>query len=261
MLLPRILTALIGIPLMLFLIHQGSIPFLVFVMGIIFLSLYEYRIVLICGGKEVQKYLVLGGGVFLALGTLNKNLFSPLLILLITCSFVGEMLRNNRSLERIAMSLLGTLLIGWTLSHLFLLRNLRPYGESLTYLLVFCIWIMDSVAYFAGSWIGRKKLAPSLSPGKSWEGAMAGFLGAVGTSYGFCFLFLHGIYSGWAALAMGSLIGIFGQISDLAESMIKRSSGVKDSGYLLPGHGGILDRFDSFLLTTPLLYYMITFLF
>ncbi|MBI4051754.1 MAG: phosphatidate cytidylyltransferase [Elusimicrobia bacterium] len=251
---------MLGIPLILFMVHLGSFPFMLFVLGIIVLSLYEYGIILSLGGKGVQRHLVLWGGTLLALSALLQNSFFLFLTLCLIASMVGEMFKSERSLERVGLSLLGILLIAWTLSHLFLLRDLRPFGEELTYLLVLSIWIMDSAAYFIGTLFGKRKLAASISPGKTWEGTVAGFLTAIAISYGFCSFFLSGTFSPHKAVLLGLLIGVFGQISDLAESIVKRSVGVKDSSHLLPGHGGVLDRFDSFLFTAPLLYYTLPYL-
>jgi phosphatidate cytidylyltransferase len=115
------------------------------------------------------------------------------------------------------------------------------------------VWVCDSAAYFAGRAIGRKKLMVRVSPNKTWEGALAGFLAAVGMFLIARELFLPYLSHGHA-VATGCIIGVFGQIGDLAESLLKRDAGVKDSSSLIPGHGGMLDRFDSLLFVSPLLF-------
>ena len=120
------------------------------------------------------------------------------------------------------------------------------------------IWACDSAAYFAGRGFGRHKLFERVSPKKTWEGAVAGFLAAIGA-----FLLMKAVALPYLslreALVCGAVIGVFGQIGDLVESLMKRDAGVKDSSALLPGHGGILDRFDSLIFVSPLLFFYLDF--
>jgi phosphatidate cytidylyltransferase len=121
------------------------------------------------------------------------------------------------------------------------------------------IWMCDSAAYFAGRAFGRHKLFPRVSPNKTWEGAVAGLVAAIGT-----FLLARGLILPYlsiaSALVCGSIVGVFGQLGDLIESLLKRDAGVKDSSALIPGHGGILDRFDSLIFVAPLLFFYLDFL-
>jgi len=114
------------------------------------------------------------------------------------------------------------------------------------------IWVGDTFAYFAGRWVGRYKLAPQLSPGKTWEGAAANLLGSL--LVGLAFARWVGVPKGHM-LAMSGLANVAGQIGDLLESAYKRCAGTKDSGSLLPGHGGILDRIDALILSLPVVWY------
>ncbi len=109
------------------------------------------------------------------------------------------------------------------------------------------VWLCDTLAYFGGSTLGRHKLAPQASPNKSWEGAFSGLIGAILGGWAGYLLFSPDEIALWELLTIGAIVGVFGQLGDLAESMIKRDAGVKDSSSILPGHGGVLDRFDSFL--------------
>ena len=115
------------------------------------------------------------------------------------------------------------------------------------------VWLCDSAAYFAGRSFGRTKLLPRVSPNKTWEGALAGFVAAVGMFLLARELLLPYLSVGHA-VATGCIIGVFGQVGDLAESLLKRDAGVKDSSSLIPGHGGMLDRFDSLLFVSPILF-------
>jgi phosphatidate cytidylyltransferase len=147
----------------------------------------------------------------------------------------------------------GILYIGWLLSLLVILR--LDAGRNWIYLALFTTFASDTAAYFIGKAIGVHKLAPSISPGKTWEGAIAGVCGGVIISVLFTLdtpfqLPVH--Y--WQAIILGVLISVFGQLGDLAESLLKRNFGVKDSGGIMPGHGGILDRLDSILFAGAVVY-------
>ncbi len=131
---------------------------------------------------------------------------------------------------------------------------------GLTVISVFAmIWICDSAAFHVGSAMGRHKLLPRVSPKKSWEGAIAGFVLAIGSGVAAKYLVLDYLSVGSAA-AIGAIVGTIGQLGDLTESLLKRDADVKDSSNLIPGHGGAFDRFDSLLLVSPLVYLYIDFI-
>lgn len=121
------------------------------------------------------------------------------------------------------------------------------------------IWICDTAAYFAGSAMGTHKLLERVSPGKTWEGAIAGFLGALATMVAAQQWFL-GYLTVFDAILLGLIIGVFGQAGDLVESHFKRDAGVKDASGIIPGHGGVYDRFDSLVFVSPLVYLYIDFI-
>ncbi|MDQ5851749.1 MAG: phosphatidate cytidylyltransferase, partial [Chloroflexota bacterium] len=117
----------------------------------------------------------------------------------------------------------------------------------------------DTAAYFVGRAWGRRRMAPSISPNKSWEGAAGGLAGAVVA--GALLVPLLGLpISAAMGMLLGGVGGVAGQAGDLAESLLKRQAGIKDSGHLIPGHGGLLDRADSLLFTVPTLYYLVRWL-
>ncbi len=120
------------------------------------------------------------------------------------------------------------------------------------------IWVCDSAAYFGGRAMGKHKLFERVSPKKSWEGAVWGFIGALATAVAAKYLFLSYLTLG-ESVVMGAIIGLFGQLGDLVESLLKRDVEIKDSSRLIPGHGGILDRFDSLLFVSPILYLYLDF--
>jgi phosphatidate cytidylyltransferase len=257
MLLPRVLTAAFGIPLLLWLAHAGGAAFSVFIVGIAALCCYEYALVLRLGGRPVQwAPTVIIGTALAACAALAAPLGLTLTAGVALVALI-EMFSHVHSLDRAALTFFGALFAGWMPAHLALIRDLRPHGEGFLFMTFVAVWCMDTAAYAVGRSLGRRPLAPQLSPKKTWEGAIGGFAAAVGV----CALFSRGVLKDalpmpWA-LAAGVVIGTSGQLSDLAESMVKRDAGVKDSGALLPGHGGVFDRFDSFILCAPAVYYLL----
>ena len=159
-----------------------------------------------------------------------------------------------------ANTFVGIFLIPWSLAHLINIRDIAHNGEYLTLLMIVTVWICDTGAYFTGRFLGRHKLNKEVSPKKTWEGAIGGTLLAVGGALLMQHLFLPEVLSIKQTVWLGILIAVVGQVSDLSESVIKRSTGVKDSSNLLPGHGGFLDRFDSYLLLAPIFYYIVLYM-
>ena len=157
-----------------------------------------------------------------------------------------------------AILVLGTLYVAWTLGHLLLIRKL-PDGPYLIFFLFLVTWAGDTGAYYAGLGLGSHRLAPVISPNKTVEGLIGGLALAVVTAVLAHLWFLQGLSLGQSLVA-GLLLGIAGVLGDLLESAFKRSAGVKDSGVLIPAHGGMLDRLDSLLLTAPAFYYYLYYL-
>jgi len=154
-----------------------------------------------------------------------------------------------------AWTIAGILYIGWLLSYLVALRGVEGGREWVLFAL-FTTFGYDTAAFFVGRALGKHKLAPNISPGKTWEGAVAGVLGAIIVSLILTSLLNLPLGYGWAVV-LGLLISLFGQLGDLVESLFKRHMVVKDSSHLIPGHGGFLDRIDSVVFTTIVVYYFV----
>ncbi len=263
----RILVALWGIPLILGLSFFGGYSFLLLLLVINGMALWEFYSMY--HYKHIYPYRVLGI-VLSELVLLSMfffpwiPLFSVLLVLLLVVllrHLLGS--RENRSLNTV-FTLGGIFYITFFLGAILHLRMQfneltglvsEVAGGIFLVLLWVTIWICDTMAYFGGRLFGKHKLAPSTSPNKTIEGAVSGFLGAIIVFTAGGMLFLPEL-SFYYHLIGGILVGIFGQLGDLVESRFKRDAGVKDTSTLLPGHGGFLDRFDSFIFLSPLFYFL-----
>jgi phosphatidate cytidylyltransferase len=179
------------------------------------------------------------------------GMFAALLV--IPASYVVGKKQLEDSLPSSAIAVLGTTYVGMLSGSLIRLRNDFPEGSKLIYFLLLVVWLGDSGAYYVGKTFGKHKLSPRISPKKTVEGLMGGVAASVMTAVIIHYTFFEKFPLHHAIIA-GTILSISGVIGDLAESMWKRSADVKDSGTLLPGHGGFLDRFDSILFTAPILY-------
>ncbi len=162
----------------------------------------------------------------------------------------------TRSLVDSAVLVFGVLYLGITLGHLLLTRALEG-GEFLIFFLFLVTWAGDTGAYYAGMGLGRRQLAPVISPNKTVEGLLGGLILAVAAALVARAWFLHS-FSVTDCVAIGLLLTTAGVLGDLTESALKRSAGVKDSGAVIPAHGGMLDRLDSLLFAAPAFYYYVT---
>lgn len=174
-------------------------------------------------------------------------------LLLIPASYVFSKQALEEALPASAISVLGTTYVGLLGGSLIRLRHDFPEGHKLVYFLLLVVWLGDSGAYYVGRKFGKHKLSPRISPKKTIEGLAGGIAMSIITAVVIHFTFFERFPLHHAIIA-GAILSVAGVIGDLAESMWKRSADVKDSGTLLPGHGGFLDRFDSILFTAPILY-------
>jgi phosphatidate cytidylyltransferase len=164
--------------------------------------------------------------------------------------------RKEHAFNQWAWIMAGILYLGLMLGFWVKLRNIDQ-GRDYVFWLLFIIIINDSAAYFTGKALGRHALAPRISPKKTWEGAIGGLIASILISVLFGFIFSLPL-SYRQLVIMGIGASILAQLGDLIESLLKRNSAVKDSGTIMPGHGGILDRIDSYILTAAVAYYVIT---
>jgi len=154
-------------------------------------------------------------------------------------------------------TVMGTMWIGVGLGFFILIRHLPEHGVLALYTVLFAVWAGDTFAYLGGRLLGRHKMAPSTSPGKTWEGFVFGTAATVGVTFLILYQDRNDFLSIAQSLLLGVVIAVAGPLGDLFESLLKRDAGVKDSGTLLGGHGGMLDRLDAFFFAAPAAYFAI----
>ncbi|MEW6061872.1 MAG: phosphatidate cytidylyltransferase [Bacteroidota bacterium] len=307
---PRVLVAVIAIPLILYISYLGGIFFLLLILGIGIAALLEFFTLAKAKGANPQITTAVAGLVALHISFFHEQiqnfilpffldsggiallqklqLFITVLFLFAVLVLIVELFRNKGSVFLNAgFTIFGVMYVGVFLASLIGIREL--YGAEFPYHLAIqffpdstsfsdealrattyswggytvialfaSIWMCDTAAYFGGLSMGKHKLFPRVSPNKSWEGAVWGFVGAVVTMSVFQYYFLPYMQV-HQAIIIGVIIGTVGQVGDLVESLFKRDAQVKDSSALIPGHGGVLDRFDSLIFVSPILYLYIDF--
>ncbi len=259
----RILTAATLVPLVLLLLLKGSFWMVILLTAVVAgLATWEYLTIADDHGAKTPRIpVLLGIAVLFAATYRNTALMLPALgllslILFIFCSFRSPL---ERVLPDTAYSVFALLYLGLTLTTLPLVW-VQQDGPSILVFLFFVVWTGDIAALYIGRPFGRTKLAPRISPNKSWQGSAASLAGSllitwllVSVAPATDILHFTTPLTHWLLLAV--VLNVFAQVGDLVESAIKRGAGVKDSGSLLPGHGGILDRIDALLLAGPALWY------
>ena len=266
--LKRWITGLSALPFLIFLVYKGGAFFtsLVSVAGLV--ALWEcYRMVLGAKTRQISGIILWWGygigfaliwAVYLRGSDLTLSLLAANLLVIAVISMFQ--FKSDRSvLEVITGQLQGIIYIPVLLSFLILIRQ-GSSGMIWIFILLAIIFAGDTSAYYVGSYFGRRKISPAISPGKTIEGAIGGLganliVGTIGKSF-----FLPGLPWGTSILFFIA-VGIAGQVGDLFESELKRSSGIKDSSSILPGHGGILDRIDALLFAAPVAYIFIRYVF
>ncbi len=271
----RVLTAVVAVPLLYFIFYLGGIPFLILILLVILFGNIELFKLL--EAKGIRSERELGIAFSLALGIaayFGYFYFAVVFSFAVIITFLLTLRRQDLSNAIIALStgLFAIIYIGWFLGHAILLRNidhnsnLKTYVETVQglsdvgffyiFLVVSCTFLNDTGAYFIGRWKGKRRLIPHVSPGKTVEGTVGGIISSIITGGVANLIFKAPLEYSWAFI-FGFVIGVVAVFGDLTESLIKRSVEAKDSGGILPGHGGILDRFDSLIFTFPVSYYMV----
>jgi phosphatidate cytidylyltransferase len=269
-LLTRVLIAFTLGPLILYITLLGKLPFLILVDVLVVFGLWEYLYVAKLKGLHISRWIILPLGILLPICTFlfgEQVLLIFLLVVLYLSSFSFIIRgRTQGTTTDWATSLFALFYVAGLFSFLILLREMpREFGVNyklgglwIVYLFL-CIWSCDTFAYFIGAPLGKHKLSPAVSPNKTVEGFIGGIMGAVAAAF-FCFYVFFNSAQLEHLLVVAGLVALIGQVGDLAESLFKRDAQVKDISNIIPGHGGILDRFDSLLFVAPVVYYYLKFI-
>jgi phosphatidate cytidylyltransferase len=264
----RVITATVGLPLIILAIWFGD-PwpwFSLLIAAAALAGTWEFYHIVNFDRREPLLYLGLLWSLALVLSPhyTNPDILPIVITTAVLISLICLLLRRSRekAFHDWAWTIVGALYVGWMLSYWLNLRGLE-YGRNWVYLAMLTTFANDTGAYFIGRAMGKHKLAPAISPAKTWEGAIGGLVSAVlaaiviamvleliSVKVGTPFVFRY-----WQIMLLGFLAGLFAQLGDLIESLLKRNMGVKESGNLLPGHGGVLDRFDSLIFVGAVIYY------
>jgi phosphatidate cytidylyltransferase len=253
----RILVALAGLPAVLGIVWLGGWWLVLLVLGAGLLALHEYFTI-----TRRLRPLVLAGYVGATLALIGVHLGGELwmlggLLATLPLAFVLHGLSATRGSATVSIgsTFLGSTWIGLGLAYIVLLRAIPDHGRLAAFTVLIAVWASDTAAYFVGRLIGRHKLAPALSPGKTVEGFVAGTVTAMFVA--FIALYRTGFVDGWRSVLLGFGIAVSAVLGDLFESAIKRDMEVKDSGRILAGHGGMLDRIDALLFAGVASFYLI----
>lgn len=259
-----------GIPLLLWINTRGGISFLVLILVLSLAAMFEFRRLAAHRAHPPSALLLLPLTALIQVNFYYGFIaYWEALLAAVMLLYVVELWRQQGSqFLNLGVTLVGLVYVNLSFGSLLRLRLTGAAsgepggaeGAAIVLLLFVCVWAADIFAYFGGSILGGKligrKLFARLSPKKTWEGYCFGVVGSVAASY-LCTVAAAGCPDG-RAVAIGLLVGVVSPAGDLMESMFKRDAGVKDSSGIIPGHGGVLDRFDTIMFTAPLIYFLVS---
>ncbi|MCH7960435.1 MAG: phosphatidate cytidylyltransferase [Candidatus Hydrogenedentes bacterium] len=262
----RLITALVLLAVVLLVVW---VPWLwwglvLFVAGVALVGIFEYFALVSTRDVFPMVRIVAAGGlmIVLAAGFGGFGVAAAALCVAVLVAVTLHARQVSSSIADTSAIVFGLVYVAWFAAHVPLMHRIPEIGPGLVTMLIVVVALTDTAAYFVGKTFGKHPLAPVISPNKSWEGAIGGFAGALLGVYLIWALREANEWSAlpawsvWRYLAMGALLSIASQAGDLVESSLKRNAGIKDSGSIFPGHGGVLDRCDGFLFAAPLLYYI-----
>ena len=253
----RVLVAVVALPLVLWLVYLGGWPLFGLALVVTVVALHELYVM-----ARSLRPLVLAGYAGALATLLGAELGGPTwmvggFMLTLLLAFLLYGIADTRQSGTITMgsTILGVAWIALGLAHLLLLRDIPEHGRLAIFTVLLAVFADDTAAYFVGRLVGRHKLAPALSPGKTWEGFVAGTVVAVAVV--FFALYDQGFLTIAESIVLGVALALAGAAGDLFESAVKRDLQVKDSGRLLGGHGGMLDRIDAHLFSAVAAFYVV----
>jgi phosphatidate cytidylyltransferase len=266
MLRQRLAILLILIPAFIYLLHQGDLGFVLLVTIMFGIAAWEYWHIFKIGGYNPSRAIIVAGVVVLTIVrgvwgfTIGEFVLAVFCLAAMARHVIGFERGEDRPGVNFAITTAGLFYLGWLAPYMLSIRAL-PDGEWWLMMVMPAIWIADGGAYFVGSHFGRHKMAPVTSPKKSWEGYIGGVIS--------CLVFSGLFAAMWhlraasvtplRGMVLGLALSVLAPMGDLGESMLKRQFGVKDSGNVLPGHGGMLDRIDSWVWSCIIGYYLVVY--
>ncbi len=265
----RVLIAFTFGPLILYVTLLGGFPFLALITILVILGLWEFLYVAKSKNLQIPLWILLPLGILLPVCAFffGEKVLMVFLLAVMYLTAINLVIRGRTqgATADWATSVFGLFYVAGLFSFLILVRELtRELGMDyklgglwIIYLLL-CIWSCDTFAYFIGAPLGKHKLSPNVSPNKTVEGFLGGIVGAVAAAF-FCYYVFFGSARLGHLLVIAAFVALIGQVGDLAESLFKRDAQIKDISNIIPGHGGILDRFDSLLFMAPVVYYYLKF--
>jgi len=262
----RVVSAVILVLIIVILLWWGEIPFTVGIALIAFGGLWEFYSTFSKHGYKPAMILSMAvGSAFpvIAFFLRDSQDLTPMalaLALYVPVLFAWCIFRRGSESPTtdISVSLLGVVMVGFCLAHFVLMLGLdEGIPWTVPFTIIVMVWVSDAVAYLAGSALGRHKMAPHISPGKSWEGFIVGTVAVFIAAYVLYLTVNRDWLSLGVAMELAAIVCIFGPLGDLSESTVKRELGIKDMSSLIPGHGGIMDRFDSMFFTAAVSYYFL----
>jgi phosphatidate cytidylyltransferase len=255
--LSRLVVAAVGLPVVLGAVYLGGWWVFSLAVVAVLVSLHEYWLLArplapLAPAGYVGAVLALVGAEVGGIGWMIGGIFTTFVL-----AFLLKAISEARAAATIAISgtVMGAVWVGGGLAFLILLRELPDHGRLATLTVLLAVWAGDTFAYFGGRLIGRPKLAPSTSPGKTWEGLVVGTAATVFVS--FVAVYHQDFLTIGQSIVLGVVIALAAPLGDLFESLLKRDMDVKDTGTLLGGHGGMLDRIDALLFAAPAAYFAI----
>lgn len=261
--LKRIVSALVLLPLWIIIVSRGGIMLSLSLLLLSIVGLSElFNAVSKDNGRPLRSLSYAGVTLLYLLANFIENNTTILVFIILVVSILSlsiTVLKSERYTYRdAAITIMAVIYITASLYHIYLIRALDN-GNKLVWLAFIGAWATDTFAYFCGKFFGKNKLIPKVSPNKTVEGAIGGILGCgiLTGLYGVIVLDINSTTALLILIFIGFITSIFSQLGDLSASIIKRNCNVKDYGNVIPGHGGILDRFDSILFTSPIVYYCI----
>jgi phosphatidate cytidylyltransferase len=264
----RVITGVVGVPLVVLAIWFGN-PwpwFTILIAAVALAGTYEFYKLANFDRREPLLYLGLLWALALTVSPqyVSSDALPVVIAATMLISLVWLLFRRSRerAFQNWAWTIAGALYVGWMLSYWLNLRGLAD-GRNWVYVAMLTTFANDTGAFFIGWAWGKHKLAPTISPAKTWEGAAGGLISAIPAAIVIA-LVLNVVspftFAYWQIILLGFLVSLFAQLGDLVESLLKRNVGVKEAGSLLPGHGGILDRFDSLIFVGAIVYYYVIWL-